>query len=195
MAGFNIDTFRAQGLQLGGARPSQFEVNMFFPFQAGTAQRFRFMCRAASIPPAQIDEVPVMYFGRAVKYAGDRSFPDWVVTVMNDEDYSLRLLFENWSNRINTLVSNRMDSSVYPTGYKVQAEVTQYGKAGDAIRAYTFDGLWPKLVDSMPLDWAATNQIQEFNVTLAYDLWKPATTGLGASEGDYSPVLSDDGQS
>lgn len=189
---FNIQDFKANGLRLGGARPNQFDVSIFFPFQTNSANRLRFNARAASVPPSVIDEVPAYYYGRAVKYAGDRTFPDWEITVYNDEDFAFRLLFENWSNRINTLISNRMDPSVYPTGYKVDGEVTQMGKDGHILRVYKFQGLWPKIVDTMPLDWSAQNQLQEFSVTFAYDLWTPGDQILNL-EGDYSPVLPDDG--
>lgn len=191
--GFNIADFRADGLRLGGARPNQFEINIFPPFQSNTSSKIRMMARAASVPPMIVGEVQVAYFGRFIKVNGDREFPDWNVTIYNDEDYKLRLLFENWSNRINTLISNRMDPSVYATGYKVNAEVTQFGKDGHGIRTYQFDGLWPKVVDAMPLDWAMTNSIQEFNVTFAYDWWAPSDQPGNASDGDYSPTLPDDG--
>jgi hypothetical protein len=191
---FNVNEFKAQGLRLGGARPNQFRVDIFFPFQSNNGARLRFLCRAASVPPSVVDEIPVYYFGRAVKYAGDRTFPDWEVTIMNDEDFALRRLFENWSNRINTLVSNRMDNSVFPTGYKVNGTVEQLGKTGNTIAVYNFEGMFPKIVDTMPLDWASQNQIQEFNITLAYDLWTPGDQLLGL-DGSYSPVLPDDGVS
>lgn len=191
---FNVHEFQANGLRLGGARPNQFEVIMTFPFQANNAERFRYVCRAASIPPAVIDEAPAYWFGRAIKYAGDRTFPDWETTIYNDEDFALRVLFENWSNRINTLISNRMDPSVYPVGYKVDAEVRQFGKDGRVIRSYIFEGLWPKIVDTMPVDWSAQNQLQEFTVTFAYDLWRPNNAaGLGNLDGSYSPILPGDG--
>lgn len=184
---FNINDFKAKGLINGGARPSQFEVNIFVPF-SNADERLRFLCRAASSPPSIMDDVPVFYFGRAIKMAGDRTFPDWEITVMNDEDFALRRMFENWSNKINALVGNRMSQDVYPTGYKVDGTVKQYGKSGAVIAQYDFQGLWPKVVDGMPLDWAQQNQIQEFNVTLAYDVWVPGDIGTSATISDaYDP--------
>lgn len=85
-----------------------------------------------------------------------------------------------------------MDPSVYPTGYKVDGEVIQEGKDGAILRRYRFHGLWPKIVDTMPLDWSAQNQLQEFSVTFAYDLWVPGQSLGGTLEGDYSPLLADD---
>jgi hypothetical protein len=111
-------------------------------------------------------------------------FPDWEVTIMNDEDYSLRNMMENWSNEMNTLISNRMSNRAHPMAYKADAHVTHYAKNGPVIREYSFQGLWPKVVDTMQLDWASVNQIQEFNVVFAYDLWVPA------GQTRYSPTLN-----
>lgn len=188
---FNINDFKARGLTLGGARPNQFEINIFPPFQNQAASKISMVAHSATVPPMEMGEAVAMYFGRAIKLAGDRTFPDWNVTIYNDEDFRIRTLFEDWSNRMNTLISNRMDPSVYATGYKVEATVRQFGKDGTPIREYIFEGLWPKVVDSMGLQWAAQNQIQEFNVTFAYDLWKPSP--IVPVEGDYSPLLPSDG--
>lgn len=171
---FNIADFRARGLVDGGARPSLFKVIMAPPFQTVNADRISFLCQAASIPAAITQSIDVPYFGRTIKVAGDRQFPDWNVEVMNDEDYAVRAIMEKWSNQINSLVSNRRSAQFdSPEDYKVDAYVYQYGKQGDIIRAYTFVGLFPTVVDSMQLNWAAQNQIQTFSVNFAYDYWEP----------------------
>lgn len=182
---FNIDTFISRGLVKGGARPSLFDVEVVFPTEieglpggggAEVTDRIRFTCRASSIPASTISPVPISYFGREVKVAGDRSFADWSVTIMNDEDYIVRNAFEAWHNNINSIVSNRRLTS--PNGYKGTATVRQYSKSGDPayIKAYTFYDIFPINLDEMALDWEATNQIQTFGVTFAYNYWEPLTT-------------------
>jgi hypothetical protein len=114
----------------------------------------------------------VPYFGRTIKLAGDRSFADWSVTVMNDEDYIVRNMFEDWSNKINQLAGNRKLLS--NNSYKFSdALVTQFSKDGTPIRAYNFVGIFPVQVSNMALDWDNTNSIQTFDVTFAYDYWIP----------------------
>jgi hypothetical protein len=192
---FEINRFKAEGLKQGGARPSQFSVNIAFPFASNDARRLEFLCRAASSPPSILDHIDVFYFGRSVKMAGDRQFMDWEITIMNDEDFALRRLFLNWSNRVNMHISNVMDKSIFPLGYKVNGDVTQFGKSGNIIERYAFQGLWPKVVDGMPLDWSQQNQIQEFNVTLAYDLWVPGDGPTATAPGQFNPLASVDGTS
>lgn len=181
---FNISDFRSNGLALGGARPSQFEVTLYLKNLSALSasfeglDKFKFMCRAASVPPSVVEPVQAYYFGRPVQYPGDRVFPPWDVVIYNDEDFILRNLFERWSNRMNQLIGNQMDSAVHPTAYKAGATVTQYGKNGAVIASYTFDGLWPSQVDAMQLGWDATNQIQDFNVQFAYDWWIPENRAI-----------------
>lgn len=170
---FNIEEFKSRGLPGDGARPSQFVVDIYPPPVLGinNTEKIKFTCRAATIPPAILGVVPVAYFGRPVKFKGDREFPDWTVTVINDSDYYVRKVMERWNTSINTLVSNVMRPELWPTGYKSSAEVTHYRSDGQVIATYIMEGLWPNTVDAIPLDWEAMNQIEMFDVTFSYDYW------------------------
>ena len=182
---FNINNFLNRGLINGGARPSLFDIEITLPgilYNPGTTEKIRFTARASSIPASTIASVDVPYFGRTIKVNGDRTFADWSVTVMNDEDYTVRNAFEAWHNNINTIVGNRrLFTSV---NYKSQASVRHYSKDGlRRIKTYEFYGLFPTSVQEMELDWEATNRIQTFGVTFAYDYWLPANSGAGGNGG------------
>jgi hypothetical protein len=185
---FNIDNFVSRGLTLGGARPTLFDVSVTFPLGVPTGfevqEKLKFTARATSIPASTVASVDVPYFGRTVKVAGDRTFADWSVTIMNDEDYLVRNAFETWHNAINTIVSNvrLADSRIGGNGYRGTALVTQYSKAGTEgdtgyIKQYRFVNIFPVAVDEMALDWEAQNTIQTFGVTFAYDYWEPYSQG------------------
>jgi hypothetical protein len=189
---FNVNSFRANGLKLGGARPTQFEVFIFPPFGSNASKNIQFLARATQIPPAPLDSIPVPYFGRKIKIAGDREFPDWTVTILNDESFDIRVMMESWSNRINTMVSNVQDESMFPMTYKSTAKVIQYGKRGNAIRAYDFVGIFPTNVDAIPLDWDQTNTVEQFDVTFAYDYWIPDNEFV-TSPDDFTGVSANDG--
>lgn len=144
------------------------------------------------MPSSTLGQTPVPYFGRQIKLNGDREFANWTVTVMNDEDFAVRLIMENWSNQINTLISNAMNPNVFPTGYKASGQVTQWGKNGVAIRRYLFQGLWPVNVDVIPLDWDQTNAVEQFDVEFSLDDWIPDPSLITGPD-DYNPVLPGDG--
>lgn len=164
---FNINEFKSQ-LVGGGARPSLFEVRITNPIAPIADFKVPFMIKAAGLPASNLGSFTVPYFGRQVKYAGDRTFEDWTVTVINDEDFAVRNALEAWSNAINSHVSN---TRALPQDYKSDAQIIQYGKDGTALRQYTFQGLYPLTIDAIEMNWETQDTIEEFGVTFQYDLW------------------------
>lgn len=164
---FNINEMRSE-LRLGGARQNLFQVRIRNPANGLGDFKTPFMVQAAQIPESQLGVIPVFYFGRQMKLAGDRTFGDWTVTVINDEDFLIRNAMEEWSNRI-----NRLERNVREIGrnYKSTATVVQYAKDGERIREYTFNGIFPSVISPIELDWATTDQIESFQVTFSYDYW------------------------
>lgn len=163
---FNINEMRSQ-LVYGGARQNLFQVRINNPANASGDLKTPFMVQAAQIPESQLGVIPVFYFGRQMKLAGDRTFGDWTVTVINDEDFLIRNAMEEWSNRINRLERNVRDIN----RYKSNATVIQYAKDGTPIREYKFNGIFPSVISPIELDWATTDQIESFQVTFTYDYW------------------------
>jgi hypothetical protein len=176
---FNISAFKSNGLVYGGARPSLFQVYLSVPAGIGidnvSVDKFRFVCRTAEIPESTISSIDIPYFGRRIKVAGERAFADWSVTIMNDEDFAVRSMFEAWSNAMNRLVSNVRDPNISAEQYKTDLEVIQYGKDGSEIRSYQFVGAFPTSVSNIGLSWDTANAVEEFSVTFAYDYWIPVT--------------------
>lgn len=165
---FNINEFKSQ-LVGGGARPSLFQVQITNPINGVADFKVPFMVKAAAIPASTVGTIPVPYFGRTIKMAGDRTFDDWTVTVINDEDFAIRNAMESWSNALNSHVSN---TRATPNEYKAQAQITQFGKDGTLLRQYTFEGIHPIQISEITMAWDQTDAIQEFTVTFQYDLWR-----------------------
>ena len=186
----NITNFRDR-LVGGGARPNLFEVNIELPDGvtglADFANDVRFMVKAAEIPAANIGNIPVPFRGRVLPVAGDRTFDPWTVTVINDSKFNIRDAMEQWSNKINDLQFDVGDIS--PSNYQTKAEVFQLSRGGkttsasstggetiNVLRTYNFEGIYPSVVSSIPLDYGATDSIEEFQVTFNYLFW---TVGNG----------------
>ena len=83
---FNINTFTG-ALKLGGARGSLFSVSITNPVNGVADIQTPFMVKAASIPSSELGVIDVPYFGRQVKVPGNRTFPEWSTTIINDEDF------------------------------------------------------------------------------------------------------------
>ena len=178
---FNINQFRSQ-MTGDGARPNLFEVSMPFPAfsQPGNAQtKLTFMCKTAQLPGSTLGVVPVQYFGRELKFVGNRTFTDWTITIINDEDFVVRNAFERWMAGINNHALNvRNPAALAPTGYTVDADVTQFGKQGDTLKQYKFIGMFPTDVTPIDVSWDANDQIEEFTVTLSYQWWESVNSGV-----------------
>lgn len=177
---FNVAEFRSQMIG-DGARPNLFSVTLTFPIGVtnGTdaGQKVTFMAKAAQLPGSTVGTVPVYYFGRELKFPGNRTFPDWTINIINDEDFTIRNAIENWLNKINSHAANTRDkASLGTNGYSVDAEVTQYGKTGNVLKKYKFVGLFPQDVAPIDLDWGSNDSIEEFAVTFAYQWWEANTT-------------------
>ena len=180
----SITNFRDR-LVGGGARPNMFEVNITLPEQIAPngdiSQDMRFLVKAAEIPAANIGNIPVPFRGRVLPVAGDRTFDPWTVTVINDAQFNIRDAMEQWSNKINDLQFDVGD--INPADYQTKAEVFQLSRQGGkaisssggedivTLRQYDFEGIYPNAVSSIPLDYGATDQIEEFQVTFNYLFW------------------------
>lgn len=175
---FNINEFKSQ-LVGGGARPTLFQVQITNPILPIADFKVPFMVKSAGLPASNLGSYVVPYFGRQVKYAGDRTFDPWTVTVINDEDFAIRNAMEAWSNAINSHDSN---TRALPQTYKSNAVITQYSKDGRALRTYVFEGLHPVTIDAITMGWEAVDTIEEFTVTFQYDLWRvEGATGISTT--------------
>ena len=173
----NITEFRSR-LSGGGARANLFEVDIAFPEELVidlnlVTDKVPFLVKAAEIPASNLGNIPVPYRGRVLPVAGDRTFDPWTVTIINDTDFQIRDAMEKWSNSINDLQSAQ--GTIDPAVYQRSALVKQLSREGSnpgdpekVLRTYNFEGIYPNTVSSIPLDFGATDQIQEFQVTFNY---------------------------
>jgi len=173
---FNVAEFRANMIG-DGARPNLFKVSLTFPTIVSNAlvvgQKTTFMAKTAQLPGSTVNSFPLYYFGRELKFAGNRTFTDWTLQIINDEDFLIRNALESWMNSINSHVSNvRNAGAVNPANYSVDAEVTQYGKAGQELKKYKFVGLFPVDVAPIDLDWGSNDSIEEYAATFAFQYWE-----------------------
>ncbi len=168
----------------GGARNNLFEVTIpSFPTasedfwkqgQDDNATKMAFLCKAAQLPASTVAPVDVPFRGRVLKVAGDRTFDPWTVTIINDEDFSLRTAFEGWMNKLSKL--NDATGVTNPTSYMTNAYVKQLGRGAEKfatentggessiLRTYKFYDIFPTSVTAIDLSYDSTNQVEEFQV-------------------------------
>jgi hypothetical protein len=215
-----LSSFKTQ-LAGGGARPNLFEVSIpSFPTaltggsaDAGAAgestedpwssytENFKFLCKAAQLPASTVNPISVPFRGRTLKVAGDRTFAEWTVTIINDEDFTLRTAFEKWSDIVSNLIDNTGVTN--PSSYMTNGYVKQLGRGNTAfstkntpgnvsvLRSYKFYDIWPSEVSEIALNYDSADTIEEFTVTFQVQYFTigesdDTATGEGSNSGSIN---------
>ena len=169
----------------GAARPNLFEVSIpTFPSSVSTAWGagddaengiFKFLCKSATLPASNVGSIDIPFRGRILKVAGDRTFDDWTVSVINDEDFKLRTAFEQWGN-----IMSKLDDATgvtNPASYMTDAYVQQLGRGAQAftaenagaessiLRTYKFYDIFPTTVGEIALSYDSSDEIEQFDIT------------------------------
>ncbi len=157
----------------GGARPSLFEITVSKPTAvSGSFDNMASHCNVSAIPPLTVTPIERQYFGRTVKIPGDMVFGDLSTTIINSQNYSLKHVIEAWMNQINSPATNKGKSNNTATFGTVT--LTQYAKTGDSLLTWTFVDAWPQTVAEIALSYDTASDIEQFDVTWAYNYYTQA---------------------
>ena len=196
MAFSSIEDLR---LSLGlGARANLFEVALAFPVSltgnsttdwAGpsqieiTATDVNILVKAAQVPAFTVGVIEVPYkAGRRIKIPGDRTFADWTVTVINDENHTARRAFTAWIEMISKGNYNSPTKSVV-NNYFTDLTVSQLNGHGDPIRTYSLINSFPTDVSAVDLSMDSTDTLSEFTVNFQYQYLTSSFGGITLSGG------------
>lgn len=181
---FSVNDFRSN-MTLDGARPNLFQVTMQFPSAlvpggaSDASRKLTFHARSAQLPGSTINSIPIQYFGREVKLAGNRTFADWTLTIFNDEDFVTRNALEQWMASLNSHTGNlRAANARSSFTYGVDATVDQFAKTGEIIKTYKFVGLFPVDLSPIDLDWGSNDTLEEYTATFAFQYWTAEAIGI-----------------
>ena len=79
----------------GGVYPSLFRIDTNSAvFSDGDKRDLAFLCTAANLPPSTLGEITVNHRGRQVYLPGFRTYEPWTITILSDEDLSIRTAFD-----------------------------------------------------------------------------------------------------
>ena len=174
MAILGVDDFKSK-LVGGGARSNMFKVTCNFPSYAqGDVELSSFMIKGAQFPSSVVAPIPVLFRGRQLQIAGDRTFEPVSLTVINDTGFEVRNAFERWMNGINEHNNNSGLSN--PTDYQADMLIEQLNKAGEVTKTYDLRGVFPTNLSTIELSYDNENQIEEFTVEMQVQYWESNTT-------------------
>ena len=108
---------------------------------------------------------------------GNKTFDNWSVTIINDEEFLIRNAMEKWMAAMGSHEGNiaTIGNTFGASGGTLfgQATVKHYSKGGAALSQaeYKFVNIFPVSIAEIPLSWDANDAIEEFTVEFAYDYW------------------------
>ena len=168
-----IDDFKAN-VAADFARPNLFQVDLNFPTgiinNSSLIELGKFTVRAANLPSSQIGVIEVPFRGHKLKVAGDRTFEDWTVSIINDVNFTTRTAVEAWMESIQEL-----DSGVGATDldYLVsRATVSQLNRDDSILATYELYNMYPSTLNQIDLSFDTADEIQTFDVTFSYSHWE-----------------------
>ena len=171
-----------------GARANLFEIEIAFPtnlvsttlpggiaaadLPSDIATRAKIMCKAAAVPGFTVGTIEVPFrAGRRIKIPGDRTFADWTVTIINDENQVLRRAFNAW---VNAISRGNYDSQSKSTVQDYYQDIKCMHLKGDNTisRQYQLNDAFPTDVSAVDLSFDSTDTLSEFTVNFQYHYLK-----------------------
>lgn len=158
MADLSISAFKGQFKS--GARPNLYDVTI-----AELGGGMQFLCKATSLPASTMGQIEVPYKGRQLKVAGNRTYADWTITILNDVDFAIRQRVEAWQSLINSGATNLGATNI--STYMRDAVVRQLDQSGSVLYIYYFKDLWPSEIGEIELAYDTNDTVEEFTITFA----------------------------
>ena len=169
----NINDFKNR-LVAGGARPNQFRVQLVWPtgISVPTSTDADILISGAAIPASTVNPVITQYRGREVKFAGERIFDPWTITIINDAKQSLRAPFESWMELMNNKDDN--GGTLAWEGYQTDLTVQHLDRNDNVINkgTYNLKDAFPINMSEIALQYAQNDIIEEFTVTFQYQTYE-----------------------
>ena len=188
-----LSSFKS-ALQYGGARSSLFNMTVYVPGTFGGSvmtgvaglNEISTVCNVSAIPPLTVTPIEKQYFGRTVKIPGDIVYGDLTTTVMNAEDYSVRNAIEVWMDKINSHADNTGFSN--NGDWVADVDLQQFSKDGDStpLMTYSFIDCWPTTLSEIALSYDTASDIEQFDVTWAYNYYTTYSSSSKVSNGTHS---------
>jgi len=158
-----------------GARANLFEINIPFPSLIASTDlptdatgTVKVLCKAAAVPGFTVGTIEVPFrAGRRIKIPGDRTFADWTVTIINDENHAIRRAFNAW---VNLISKGNYDSQTKATVQDYYKDITCVHLKGDnsVSRQYRLNDAFPTDVSAIDLSFDSTDTLSEFTVNFQY---------------------------
>ena len=128
-----------------------------------------------SLPGRTITNIPVPFMGLVFNVPGTATYNNsgaFAITFRIPQGLSIRRKFEQWSRQIFNDIDSSGDYSIPSASVANQMEIVLIDKKGEALRVYTFYGVYCVNIGDITLDITTAGEIMKQQVTLAYQYWR-----------------------
>ena len=158
----------------GGTRPNRFVVTGEIGGDGSTTPINNLYVKAASMPSSTMGIIQVPFRGRVIKLPGDRAYPEWTITLLDETSDDFRTKFEAWNEAFNSHAENISGDQaggldLTDTNLFTNWTVAQLDMQGNVIRSTTLHNCWPVEVGAVDLTYDAADTLTEYSITLSYD--------------------------
>lgn len=177
---FSVDSFRSSFAD-GLASPALFSFRLTtiptFMKDVVSQDVLRTMpmrVRKAQIPDMALQTNPVSYYGVPSKYPYENSTSDMNLEVISSGNLWEREFFSTWQNYIidyGTSDKNPTFDVAYYDDFVAIAELDIFNEDGDLVMTYKFEGVYPKTLTLVDVDWTSKDSVMYFSLELSYSYW------------------------
>lgn len=130
---------------------------------------------STTLPGRSITNIPVPFMGLVFNVPGTATYNNsgaYSVTFRIPQGLSVRRKFEQWSREIFNDIDSSGEYNIPSNAVTNQMEMVLIDKKGEALRTYTFYGVYCQNIGDINLDITTAGEIMKQQVTLAYQYWR-----------------------
>ena len=182
--GITLEQFKANVSQV--ARPNKFLLSIPSPPTGVSGFDFtdemKYHVKSASLPGRTVGDISTLFWqGQNLKLAGDPTYDDYTVTFLNNVNFGVKNLMEQWLNLIANPITNEREEH---GNYKAVIKLDQLDRSGNIIASYYLHGVYPKSFDAIEVSQETSDSLEEMVVNFSVDYWSDnATPGSGDGVG------------
>jgi len=180
---FSVDSFRASFAD-GIASPAlfRFRISGVPKCMQGIVNKdvlatIPMRVRKAQVPDMALQTNQVTYYGVPSKYPYENSTSDMNLEVISSGNYWEREFFTAWQNYIidyGTSDQSPTFDIAYYDDYVAIAELDLYNEDGELVMTYRFEGVYPKTLTIVDVDWTSKDTAIYFSLEFSYSYWSIA---------------------
>ena len=152
--------------------PAQtWNYDLFFeklpPGLGGDTSMLTIRCQSANLPGSEMEPISVELHGVKIQYRGRRTYSNqFSAQFAENVDWTTYQLFRDWHNLMLSWRTNTGSSSAI---YKVPATITAYDDAGNEVKSFRIEGVWPQTVPDISFNGGESGYVQP-EITFSFDL-------------------------